>query len=227
MATFEVRTNVPYAVVSYGNRFSTSKMTADSHGVARFEWADFAVYVNAQKTDYVFSDKILPRLPAEQSWGQTSEWYLMSRFNPTKELYGLHKLDVPAEKLLEEAEAARRKAEEEARKLKAQAEEEARRIAAEAEERARALRERAEEVCTEFVTSAACSVPRELSANFPVVIRNAKWTCVDTGEFEKVTGNAKVRIEGYEFEVPIQNGFGQMNIGVTPAFGDLLRKLVG
>lgn len=216
MATFEVRTNVPYAVIGYGNRINTFEKTADSHGVARFEWPDFAVYVNAQKTGYFFSDKIILQLPAERSWGQTSGWYLASRFNPIKELYGLHRLDVPAEKLLEEAEIARRIAEEETAKLKEQVE-------AEAEK----LRERAEEVCVKFVTSAACSVPHTLSANFPVRIRNAKWTCEDTGKFENVTGNAKVRIEGYEFEVPIRDGFGQMNIGATPAFGELLRKLVG
>lgn len=148
MATFEVRTNVPYAVISYGNRFSTFKKTANLHGIARFEWSDFAVYVNAQKAGHVFSDRILSRLPAEHSWGQTSEWYLVSRFNPTKELYGLHRLDVPAEKLLEDTEAARRKAEEEARKLREAAEKEARKraeeVAKRAEKESREQREAAE-----------------------------------------------------------------------------------
>lgn len=131
MATFEVRTNVPYAVIGYGNRINIFEKTADSHGVARFEWPDFAVYVNAQKTDCFFSDKIILQLPAARSWGQTSGWYLASRFNPIKKLYGLHRLDVSAERLLKEAEIARRKAEEEARKLREAAEAEATRLAEE------------------------------------------------------------------------------------------------
>ena len=117
MAKFTVRTTVPNAKVSYGSRLhGYTRVTADRSGTATFEWAWWkgAVYVNAQKTDWVFSNRRLTAKPSTWSWGRSSDWFIVNPVTRQILLYGLSRAF--AERELIKVEEAKRKLAEEKRK---------------------------------------------------------------------------------------------------------------
>lgn len=76
-----------------------------------------------------------------------------------------------------------------------------------------------DEVCTQWTTRANVNVPSALSSRFPISISGAKYICDSTGARENITGNAKVIVGGYEFMIPITNGYGSpVNLGASPDF---------
>lgn len=80
-----------------------------------------------------------------------------------------------------------------------------------------------DEVCTEWSTRARANMPAVLSPRFPISISNAEWICDSTGAREDVTGNAKVIIGGYEFTIPIINGYGSpVDLGTSFDFIHIL-----
>ena len=121
-----MRTTVPNAKVSYGSRLhGYTSRTADRSGTVTFEWAWWkgAVYVNAQKSGWVFSNRRLTDKPGTWSWGQSSDWFIVNPATRQMRLYGLSRIFAERELIkTEEAKrilaAEKRKAIEAAKKAK-------------------------------------------------------------------------------------------------------------
>ena len=217
-----IKTGVYNTNVKYGNeRSGYTTVLTDSSGVVVVEWSLVSpLYVSVQKHDWVFSQTPLTSKPFNWSWGRSSEWEFVNPLvGVDTTFYGLPRSAIAEEMLLDEAEEARRYADEARRAAEA----EARRLADELKKIKLPVEA---EVACEYVTSAKPSVPSMLSAYFPISIRNAEWTCPGTGEVEKITGHAKVRVEGYEFDVPIRNGYGSpVDLGQSYEFRSILKLL--
>lgn len=205
MAEVTVVTNVPFAYVVYGNSRGYTHTEADQAGFAKINWSIFdgPLYVSVRKAGCAFPTTLTLTLPHGIQWGQTSERVLVNPISRTAIFYGLCEFrlpEVPIDEVIEEVEEF-------------------------IEEVVEDVDEVVKAVC-EYVTSAEPSVPSTLSAYFPISIRNAEWTCPETGEIENITGYAKVRIEGYEFDVPIRNGYGSpVNLGQSYEFRSILKSL--
>ena len=69
------------------------------------------------------------------------------------------------------------------------------------------------EVCTAWDTVATPNVPAAVSASFPISVSGAKWECKDFAASELINGMGKIEFEGRTFDLPIQNGYGRVNLG--------------
>ena len=67
-------------------------------------------------------------------------------------------------------------------------------------------------VCTAWDTVATPNVPTTLSTSFPISVSGAKWECKDFDASELINGMGKIEFGGRTFDLPIQNGYGRVNL---------------
>jgi len=204
-----VRT-IPGANISYGNnKHGPWRTKTDWSGIAQFDWPLYygKLFVNAQKTDYVFSnfkftsitELPTPRLPTmdgppsipvirEPYWGSISRWFLVSPVKREITLFPLARGAEPKEVI---------------KGIKGI-------------------------LCDIWKTTAEMVVPAKLSSYFSISISDAMWICeTDPSITDIMTGvSAIASIGEYDFEIPITNGRGSLNIGAKPEIRDLITSLV-
>jgi hypothetical protein len=67
------------------------------------------------------------------------------------------------------------------------------------------------DICTAWETVATPTVPTTLSSSFPISVSGAKWVCGGASEF--IDGTGKIEIDGKTFDLPLQKGYGRVNLG--------------
>ena len=68
------------------------------------------------------------------------------------------------------------------------------------------------DICTVWDTVATPNVPATMATSFPISVSGAKYVCRDFDDAEMVNGMGKIEIGGYTFDLPIQNGYGRVNL---------------